>query len=288
MEKSEVDLHCHSRCSDGSDSPTAIVLRAKELGLKVISLTDHETFDGVEEFLSVAKENGLSAVSGIEFPAYYSGMEIHILAYGLDPKTKVFDDYLEVCKKVRNTHVRKQLEWVAKDQARDDISLQDLFETMKPKSKIMYFWHVCEYLKKKLNWSKGDTFFEIGYEGRLEVLSGIEKFMNHIQLVKMIKSAGGKAVLAHPGEQYNRFEGEDTMRAVWLDVLFSDLVTAGLDGVEVFNNKHEQHEKYMFSKIADAYGLHKTAGSDWHGIYTPGFDLGVPGMSALMAQFFIG
>ena len=65
------DLHTHSVFSDGTLTPTEIILLAKEKNLSSVALTDHDTVDGTEEFLQAGKKYGVEAVSGIEFAAYY-------------------------------------------------------------------------------------------------------------------------------------------------------------------------------------------------------------------------
>ena len=77
-----VDLHCHSTASDGALAPTALVARAYEDGVRVLSLTDHDTLEGLEEARTAALSLGMQLVNGVELSCTWGGATIHILGYG--------------------------------------------------------------------------------------------------------------------------------------------------------------------------------------------------------------
>ncbi|RMQ95297.1 Phosphotransferase domain-containing protein [Pseudomonas savastanoi pv. glycinea] len=77
-----VDLHCHSTASDGALAPTALVARAYENGVRVLSLTDHDTLEGLEEARTAALSLGMQLVNGVELSCTWGGATIHILGYG--------------------------------------------------------------------------------------------------------------------------------------------------------------------------------------------------------------
>lgn len=77
-----VDLHCHSTASDGALAPTALVARAYENGVRVLSLTDHDTLEGLEEARTAALSLGIQLVNGVELSCTWGGATIHILGYG--------------------------------------------------------------------------------------------------------------------------------------------------------------------------------------------------------------
>ncbi len=79
-----IDLHLHSIYSDGSDSPEEIVKLASKLKLRALSLTDHDSVDGIPEMIRCCKEANIEFVPGIELSTDYEGHEIHILAYYYD------------------------------------------------------------------------------------------------------------------------------------------------------------------------------------------------------------
>ena len=88
------DLHTHSTFSDGTFSPTEIVLKAKEIGLDAVALCDHNTVAGLDEFVSAGKKYGVTTVSGIEFSTEYNSKQLHIV--GLFIKKENYSDITEI------------------------------------------------------------------------------------------------------------------------------------------------------------------------------------------------
>src|SRR5918992_6095421 len=80
-----IDLHTHSSISDGTDTPSGLVDRAKQVGLDVIALTDHDTFAGLDEAVSRGEQVGVRVVRGMELSCARRGESVHLLAYGADP-----------------------------------------------------------------------------------------------------------------------------------------------------------------------------------------------------------
>lgn len=88
------DLHTHSTFSDGTFSPTEIVLKAKEIGLDAVALCDHNTIAGLDEFVSAGKKYGVTTVAGIEFSTEYNSKQLHIV--GLFIKKENYSDITEI------------------------------------------------------------------------------------------------------------------------------------------------------------------------------------------------
>ena len=88
------DLHTHSTFSDGTFSPTEIVLKAKEIGLDAVALCDHNTVAGLDEFVSAGKKYGVTTVAGIEFSTEYNSKQLHIV--GLFIKEENYSDITEI------------------------------------------------------------------------------------------------------------------------------------------------------------------------------------------------
>jgi len=93
------DLHTHSVFSDGTDTPDQILEHAVTLGLKAVALTDHDSVDGLPEFLAAAKEKPIEAVPGAEFAVVYEGMELHLL--GLYIPATAFDEIAVLMRQVQ-------------------------------------------------------------------------------------------------------------------------------------------------------------------------------------------
>ena len=97
----KVDLHTHTYYSDGALSPRELVLRAHEVGITALSITDHDNTDGIEEALGVAEDFGIEIVPGVELSSTLGTKDIHILGYMFDPSNKKLRDTLTFLKKER-------------------------------------------------------------------------------------------------------------------------------------------------------------------------------------------
>ena len=87
----KVDLHIHSDVSDGKLSPSRVVESARKHGLGLISLTDHDTVNGVHEALITAQRlKAIQVIPGVEFSSWLEQHELHILGYGIDPEYSPF------------------------------------------------------------------------------------------------------------------------------------------------------------------------------------------------------
>ena len=94
-EKQCVDLHVHSNKSDGSLSPSDLVLEAKKKGLTAFALTDHDTVDGIDEAIEAAKGSGITVIPGIELSTEYEGKDIHIVGLLIDKEQPAFRDKIQ-------------------------------------------------------------------------------------------------------------------------------------------------------------------------------------------------
>ena len=80
-----IDLHAHSTASDGSYSPTELAEHAKEIGLSAIALTDHDTVDGLEEFMQAGKDLQLETIRGMETTVSVDDCDVHLVCLFFDP-----------------------------------------------------------------------------------------------------------------------------------------------------------------------------------------------------------
>ncbi|HEX8508078.1 MAG TPA: PHP domain-containing protein, partial [Propionibacteriaceae bacterium] len=80
-----IDLHTHSNISDGTDTPAELVAKAAAAGLDVVALTDHDTFDGLDEAVAEGRRQQIQVIRGLELSCARQGSSVHLLAYGADP-----------------------------------------------------------------------------------------------------------------------------------------------------------------------------------------------------------
>ena len=74
-----VDLHTHSRVSDGSDSPTELMANAAIAGLNAVALTDHDTLGGLDEAQIEADRLGIRLVRGVELSVEWDRGGMHMV-----------------------------------------------------------------------------------------------------------------------------------------------------------------------------------------------------------------
>lgn len=254
-----IDLHTHSTASDGSLSPSELVLEAKRSGVTVLGLTDHDTLSGIKEAQEKARELGIEFVPGIEFSTEVGESEIHILGYHLNPSFSL-SLLLSRLEKSRMDRIRLMLK---KLQAlKIEINLEDVISEIK--EGVYGRPQVAMALVRKGYVSSVEEAFQ-KYLGM-----GKPAYVPHFKIspweaIKLIREAGGIPVYAHPGV---------TAR----DDLIPSFIKSGLLGLEVFYPEHDQQTTAKYLNICRSFSLLVTGGSDFHGEVRPWVQLGYPGL----------
>ena len=263
-----IDLHVHSNKSDGSFSPTELVDHAITKGLAAIALTDHDTVDGLDEILAYAenlKQLGRNDVPeiipGIEFSTEYEGKDVHILGLYIDHKSEEFQKPLQEfvdSRILRNEKMCRLLQ-----EAGIDITYEKLQNEF-PGSVITRA-HYGSYLLKHGYIKSMTEAFEKYVGDHCPYFVPREK-VTPKQAVKLILSAGGIPVLAHP-PLYHMSDSR-------LDNLVSMLKEAGLMGIEAVYSTYASSDERDMRRLADKYDLLISGGSDFHGENKPKLDMG--------------
>jgi len=243
-----VDLHCHSTASDGTLKPTDLVALAVSRGLQVIGLTDHDTIKGWKEAEDAAQKLGITLIKGIEINTDWRGQEIHILGYGMDEDNVTFRNRLYEIQEKRVSRVIKIIEKLKSLGL--EISLEEISSFSKGES--IGRPHVAQALVTK--GYAPDTKTAFNYFLKIGAPAYVPRYkLQPEQAVKIIRNAGGVAVLAHPGSQ------KIDLKQV------QELVTAGLQGIEICHPDHTPEQNKIYKKIATELKLIMTGGSDYHG-----------------------
>ena len=253
-----IDLHTHSTSSDGTDSPTELVNRAISKKIDVLALTDHDTTRGWDEalntLLSHPSKTSMQLVQGAEISCQDSdGISIHMLGYMFDTE---YQPLLEVLERTRENRVSRMERIIARlNEAGIEISLEDVHAQRKGDATLGRP-HLADALVARGHVASRDEAFAA-------LLHNKSKFyINHYspsptEVIRLIKSAGGVAVIAHPlASQRGR-----TIRIE----LMEQLVEAGLDGIEIYHRDHSDDEKVQLLQIAKENELIVTGSSDYHG-----------------------
>lgn len=244
------DLHIHSTVSDGSHTIGRIFEDAQKAGLTHVSITDHDTTEGVRKALHLGEETGIVVIPGVEFSAYdyINRIRTHILGYGMKDFAPIEQLGSELLGR-RHTNSLRQIEVLRK------LGYQIMPEEVAAKAgRHIYKQHIMHVLVEK-GYAReiiGDTYMKLfKFNGPCDF--DID-YIDARDAIRTIKQAGGIAVLAHPGQQGNYSS-------------LSMLIHAGLDGLELNHHSNTSDDHLHIMSIAQAYGLLVTGGSDCHGIY---------------------
>ena len=252
-----VDLHTHSRVSDGTDTPTELVERAARAGLTTIALTDHDILDGVPEAVAAGERHGVRVIPGVELSLDWHRGGMHLLVLWLEPGPGPLQDRLaelRAGRDVRNAQILERL-------ARSGMPLTSEEVAAEAGGGSVGRPHIASVLVSKGHVPDFDTAFNelLGSGGPAYVdrpRLGVEEALS------LARTSGGVPVLAHPHTLGvdNRVEMGD---------LLERLIAAGLVGIECYYGSYEQPGRSGMIAMARRFGLIPAGGSDYHGGYKP-------------------
>ncbi len=253
-----IDLHTHSNASDGTDSPAALIDKAIERGINVLALTDHDTVAGWNEAIAALsahpRGSHLKLVLGSEISCQdKDGTSIHMLGLLFDESHQPLISELE---KTRENRLTRMERIVARlNEAGIDITLEEVY-AQKRGDATLGRPHLADALVARGHVGSRDEAFSTFLH------NGSKFYINHYspspeEAIKLIKSAGGVAVIAHPlASRSGRTVNPE---------IFSDLIAAGLDGIEIDHRDHQELERSALLRIALENDLVITGSSDYHG-----------------------
>lgn len=247
-----IDLHLHTTASDGVLSPSELVEKAKETGLEVISITDHDTVEGLAEGRKKAEELGIEFINGIEISCDWLGKEVHILGYFIDFQDEKFLNELKKLRNIRDERNEKMLEKLNKNGI--EITMEELRK--EAGEGVISRAHMSQIIMRKgYAYSNKEVFSR--YLGHCGIAYVPKKNLTPDRAVKMIKSNGGIVSLAHP-KLITRDRGQ-------LLKIINGLKEVGLDCIEAYHGKFDKKDVKYFIDLARETGLICTGGSDFHG-----------------------
>ncbi|PFG16902.1 hypothetical protein ATK74_1457 [Propionicimonas paludicola] len=268
-----IDLHTHSSVSDGTDSPTELLVNAAAAGLSAIALCDHDTFDGLDEAAQAATTTGVELLRGVEISAELDGQSVHLLGYGPRPDHPGLLAELELVRAGRTGRIPQMLERLA--------------AVGMPVPAEVLARHVGESPSVGRP-HLADAMVELGYVAdRREAFDGwladdrpifVPRYGVPLRrALQLIREAGGAAVIAHPWGRQSR---ELLDAAVLAELAGSGL----LDGLEVDHQDHDDDTRTELRALAGSLGLLATGSSDYHGLgkmdHELGCNLTAPGVLA--------
>ena len=257
-----IDLHTHSLASDGSDTPAQLARLASEKGLRAVALTDHDTVSGLAEFQEETKRCGIFGVPGVEISSRLFTKEIHIVGLFIRPDTPRLLDLLG---RMREGREKRNREIVQKLSVLGyPIEYGELVRFAGGES--IGRPHIAALLLKKGCFRSMQEVFEQCLKRGCRAYVPRE-LPEAAEAIETIHAADGLAVWAHPvsGQSGERNYARKMLRR---------LMELGLDAVETNYSMFSEHQTRMMHEIADAAGILKSGGSDYHGTNQPGIELG--------------
>jgi predicted metal-dependent phosphoesterase TrpH len=243
------DLHIHTRASDGQLTPAEVVHAARNGGLDVIAVTDHDTIGGLAEALAAAEGTALRVVTGVEVSSQYEGSEVHVLGYHIRPDAPPLMAHQDSAIGRRQERAREMVR-VLQGQG-IAIEYEDVLRAAGTDARAIGRPHVARALLAGGHVrSFGEAFERYLADGGLAfVRSELPSVRDSI---RMIRDSGGVAVWAHPElEVLERFA---PAFAEW-----------GLAGLESFRPHTTPTDGKRIRGVARELGMFTTGGSDWHG-----------------------
>jgi predicted metal-dependent phosphoesterase TrpH len=257
-----IDLHSHSTYSDGLLGPAAVVTRAAERGVRVLALTDHDELGGLAEARAAAAECGIELIPGVEVSVSWHGKTLHVVGLHVDPDNEGLREGLLATRAGRHERAARIADELG--QAGIDGSLAGARAyAMNPE--LVSRAHFARFLVKEGYARDTNAVF------KRYLVEGKPGYVAHQwaqlgEAIGWIKAAGGMAVLAHPGRY--------SLDVLQEDVLLEQFKASGGVALEVVTGSHSPDQFGYWAKSAQRFGLHASAGSDYHGPSESRRDLG--------------
>ncbi len=244
-----IDLHMHTTASDGRSTPDALVEQARGRGIRVLSVTDHDTMAGHPAAARAAAGAGLTFVPGIEITSVHDGRDVHVLAYFLPEDAPGLQDMLASQRRRRTARGLEIVERLRRLGAPIDGEAM-LAEAATGGTSIARPRIAQALVAAGHAASVSDAFDRfLADDGPAYVPhTGVSP----AEVVALVKRGGGVASLAHPGYRPR-------------DEIIGGLVDAGLDALEAYHSSHDVTAVQHYLQLAHAHGLLVTGGSDYHG-----------------------
>ena len=248
-----VDLHTHSDRSDGTLSPQQLIDLARRLGLKALSITDHDSLEGYDSAEPYARRVGVELICGIELSTRLPSSSIHILGYFLEqPPGETFRGHLACLQKARrerNGRLTERLRQLGLSIRLEDAEKLGRSQTGRP--------HFAQLLVNKGYVSSIREAFNLYLdESAPGYVERRDPSLDNV--LRWIREAGGISSWAHPARAVREAERS-------AQDLFEELAAKGLNAIEVYHGDHTPEEMSLFRSAAENLGLGITGGSDFHG-----------------------
>ncbi len=255
------DLHTHSNCSDGTLTPAELIALAEEQNVSAVALCDHNTVNGLPDFMKAAEYSKVIAVNGIEISTEYNGTELHILGLFL-PEDK-FEEISEMMSRIKIFKEESNAKLV--NNLRADGYLID-YDEIKSKNGGAYInrAHIAAELIEKGYFTDRKEAFDTVLSPDGGYYTPPERF-KALEIIGYLDSIGAVPVWAHPFLDMNAEE---------IDAFLPIAKAHGLVGMETRYSEYSEETQKTAEMLAEKHGIKQSGGSDFHGSNKPDISLG--------------
>jgi len=248
-----IDLHTHTNFSDGTDTPAQLINKAMANGITTLAITDHDSIGGWEQ-AKMALRPGLSLVLGAEISCQtVDGVSVHILGLLFDPNFNQLMQTLGQTRENRYSRMERIIKRI--NEAGIEITMSDVLEQLADGATLGRPHLADALVKKGVVKNRDKAFTQMLHNNSKYYIPHYSPLPE--EAIKLIKQAGGVAVIAHPMASHRgRVISSQT---------FGSIINSGLDGIEVEHRDHTPDEKKELMNLAIEFDLAMTGSSDYHG-----------------------
>ena len=266
-----IDMHIHSKSSDGALTVEEIVEEAKLRNIEFMSITDHDSIGCQETAADLARKAEIRYVSGVELnvtfshPRYRDGKSISLdfLGYQFDVKNKKFTDKLQKIAEYREERaekILKNLNAEFEEEGFEKLTKDDFAEIQASVDGTLGRPHIADYLVKKGIVRTRQEAFD-----KYLVKCDVPKYPLYLEEAsRLVRNAGGKIVLAHPNDPHGTSLVTLTKSVLEQTQIIEESMMAHVDGVECWHSRNDAQTTNHYVKFAEKHGLIMTGGSDCH------------------------
>lgn len=258
----KIDLHIHSRFSDGLDELEELIPKISEAGIDVFALTDHDRTDGWGQAAELAQKHGLSFIPGIELTTqgkfHDHPFGIHLLAYLPDPNNSELKELLLENQQLREVRMKQFVNNLQTDYP--GLSYEQVIDGAKALSTlgrpdlVDALWRLGTFTDVQEIW-EGPVAKKSPYYVSI-------KASDVLEIIKIVRNAGGVPVMAHP---LSRLDSDDNQPLHFPESNFELMVEAGLLGLETSHIEVNDKMRFILEAFAAKHNLITTGSSDYHG-----------------------
>jgi len=266
-----IDLHIHSNCSDGVFSVQEIMKEARKRNIKLLSITDHDTVDCQEEAMTMAEKRGIPYVSGVELNITFSNpgyrenkrISLDILGYQFDVRDKSLRKELFRIAKHREERGKKILFKINVELEKEGVeklTIDDFNKIRKSADGVLGRPHIANYLVGKgIVMTKQEAF------DKYLVKCNVPKYPLSLEAAsRLIRDAGGKAILAHPNDSHGTSLVRLTKSLHEQTKIIQESMLEHIDGIECWHSRNDVSTTNHYVGFAREHNLIMTGGSDCH------------------------